>query len=637
MKSTNRIRFADFEVDLQAGELCKQGQKMKIQQQPFEILVLLLDSSGEVVTREELHHKLWPADTFVDFDDGLNTAINRLRHALGDSAENPQFIETLARRGYRFIAPVDGVGADQGVRPNEGAHVGAPLRRPRLLALAGAALVALVALLFGLNVGGWKERLLTRIRSPRIESIAVLPLENLTGDPSQEYFVDGMTDALITDLAQISALKVTSRTSVLRYKGEKKSLPAIARELGVDAVVEGTVTRAGNRVRIDAQLVQAASDRHLWAQSYERELRDILALQGEVTRAIATAVEAKLTPPEKARLTSARPVNPEAYDAYLRGRYFVSKAGGIDKSIEYFNLAIGKDPGFALPYAGLAEGYILSGFFGGMPPKEAYPRAREAAQKALEIDEKLAEAHSALASIKFYFDWDWQGAEQEFRRAIELNPRYPWAHRRLSHLLVSQGRFIEGLNEAKRALELDPLSLVENNSYGWILVLAGQTDAAIEHLHKALELDPNQGGYDGSLAFAYVRKNALDQAIAHCQEATQLSKDNAFRLAHMGYVYGEAGKKDSARKILGGLTRLSRSRYVPAWFTAEVYSGLGEKDLAFAWLEKAYAERTGELVWLNLLPMLDSLHSDPRFGDLALRMGLPPLKDGGPLAEKSSK
>ena len=659
-KSRVVVRFAPFELDLEVGELKKHGVKLRLPEQSFQILALLLERPGQVVTRDALRQKLWTADTFVDFDVGLNNAILRLRHALGDSAETPQFVETLPRRGYRFIAAVDygvpaAAHASPAARPpsvtEEAARlpIGKPSVEPagpskaqlglRSLWLAGLAFAALLAMLVGFNVTGLRKRLLGKTVAPRIQSIAVLPLENLTGDPSQEYFVDGMTDALITDLAQISALQVTSRTSVLRYKGDKKALPAIARELGVDAVVEGTVARSGNRVRIDAQLVHGATDRHLWAQSYERDLRDILALQGEVTRAIATEVEAKLTPQEKARLTSAHSVNPEAYDAYLRGRYFVNRktAAGANKSVEYFNLAIEKDPGFALPYAGLAEAYIVSGSYGGLPPKEAYPRAREAAQKALGIDEKLAEGHSALASIRFFFDWDWEAAEREFKRAIELNPRYPLAHRRFSHLLASRGRFTEAENEAKRALELDPLSLAENTSYGWILILAGQTDAMIEHRRKALELDPNYAMFHRGLCLAYLRKGMLDQAVAHCQKATQLSKDDAFLLASLGYVYGVAGKRESARKILGELNRLSRSGYVPAWFTATVYAGLGEKDQAFAWLEKAYAERAGQFVWLNLDPLVDSLHSDPRFGDLAQRVGLPPVNGAGLPAEKSSK
>jgi TolB-like protein/DNA-binding winged helix-turn-helix (wHTH) protein/Tfp pilus assembly protein PilF len=637
------VRFGAFDVDLRSGELHKDGVKIRLQEQPFRLLALLLEHPGEVVTRDELRKRLWPEDTFVAFDDGLNTAIKKLRDGLGDSAEKPRFVETVSRRGYRFIAPVDGAGAPAVSAPGvAGASVPAPatkrVRSRWAVPIVGAVVVLAAALLVS-NVIGWRERLLRTPAPTRIRSIAVLPLENLTGDPSQEYFADGMTDALITKLAQIDSLQVTSRTSVLHYKAEKKSLPVIARELGVDAIVEGTVTRAGNRVRIDAQLVRGATDRHLWARSYEGDLGDILVLQDEVTRAIATEVEAKLTPQERARLTSARSVNPEAYDAYLRGRYFVNRktAAGSNKSVEYFNLAIEKDPGFALPYAGLADAYIGSGFYGGMPPKEAYPRAREAAQKALEIDEKLPEAHSALASIKFFFDWNWLGAEEEFKKAIELNPRYPLAHRRFSYLLVSQGRITEAVNEAKRALELDPLSLAENTSYGWILGLAGQTDAVIEQNRKALELDPNYGPFHGQLALAYVRKGVLDQAIAHSQKATELSKDNPFPLASLGYVYGVAGKKDSARKILGELNRLSRSRYVPAWLTATVYAGLGEKDQAFAWLEKAYAERASELVWLSLQPTLDKFHSDPRLGELAQRVGLPPVNDARSPAEKSSK
>ncbi len=647
------IHFGVFQVDLSSGELLKHGIKIRLQEQPFQILAMLLERPGEVVTREELRRKLWPSDTFVDFDVGLNSAVLRLRSALSDSAENPRYVETLPRRGYRFIGAVDGAGAPAVSAP-EVAAPAAPLavteRRPfGWTFLVAGALVILAAAFLLTNVGGWRQRL-WRISAPApIRSIAVLPLENLTGDPSQEYFVDGMTDALITDLAQISTLQVTSRTSVVRYKKERKPLAMIARELGVDAVVEGTVVRSGNRVRIDAQLIQAASDRHLWARSYEGEMRDILALQDGVAREIAAEIQVKLTPEERARLTSVRPVNPEAYDAYLRGRFFVNKktVAWINKSIEYFNQAIEKDPGFALPYAGLAYAYITAGFYGGLPPKKAYSQATEAAKKALEIDDTLAEAHTALGSIKFWFDWDWEGAEKEYKRAIELNPRYALAHRHYSFYLASRDRLEESLAESKRALELDPLSLAENTAFGWILAVTGQTDAAIEHNRKALEMDPHFAPLHRDLCLAYAAKGMLGEAVAECRKATEDAPADQFMLASLGYVYGVARKKIQAREILGELLRLStsaryfrqeaKSQYVSPWYVATVYTGLGEKDQAFAWLEKAYAERSSQLTWLNVYPVLTSLWSDPRFADLARRVGLPPVNHSGQPAEKTPK
>ncbi len=412
------VRFGDFEANLRSGELRRNGLKIKLADQSFQVLATLLENPGEVATRDELKQKLWAEDTFVDFEGGLNSAIKRLRDALGDSAEAPRFIETLSRRGYRFIHPVD------------------------------------------------RD---TRADLGRIQSIAVLPLENLTGDPSQEYFADGITDALITRLAQIGALRVISRTSVMGYKGKSKLLPEIAQELSVEAVVEGTVARSGNRVRITAQLVHASSDQHLWAMQYERDLTDILLLQAEVASAIADEVQVRLTPPERARLASARRIDPEAYDAYLRGRLHWNKRTeeGMKRGLELFQRALEKDPTYALSHAGVAECYNMLGFWGVAAPHDVSPKAKAAASKALEIDENLAEGHAARAWVRFAYDWDWAGAEKELQRALELNPGYATAHQWYSHLLVYQGRVAEALAEVQRTLDLDPLSLIMNSSGAW--------------------------------------------------------------------------------------------------------------------------------------------------------------------------
>jgi TolB-like protein/DNA-binding winged helix-turn-helix (wHTH) protein len=426
------VRFGIFEADLRTGELRKSGRKINVQEQPFQVLAMLLERPGVMVTREELRKKLWAADTFVDFDTGLNKAIMKIREALDDSADTPRFVETLPRRGYRFIVPVERAGAGTamaGVAPPEESRVGRALHQTRrreqwAVALAGA---ALVAALLSLIARDWRLRGQAR---PRIDSIAVLPLENLSGDKEQEYFADGMTDQLITELAKISSLRVISRTSIMQYKAAHKPLPEIARELGVDAVVEGTVVRSGQKVRITAQLIQARDDRHLWSEKYERDPSDILTLQGEVAQAIASQIRIKLTAQERTSLVRARPVNPQAYEAYLKGNFFRNKVTeeGLDKSIESFTQAIELDPAYAQGYAGLSQSYVYLGIFGLRPSGEVYPKARAAAKKALELDETVAEAHNTLADVKKGYEWDWAAAEAEYKRALELNPSYSLAH-----------------------------------------------------------------------------------------------------------------------------------------------------------------------------------------------------------------
>src|SRR5260370_4178831 len=494
-----RVRFGAFEADLHSSELHKHGVKIKLQDQPFQILALLLERPGEIVTREELRRKLWPADTFVDYDVGVNTAIKRLRDALGDSAESSRYVETLPRKGYRFIASVEGISSvphqdltihaeHAAERPTEGVTE----RRAARLWIVTGVLAAMLVLFVALNIGGLRQRLLTTGVPREIQSIAVLPLENLTGDPEQEYFADGMTDELIAELAKISALRVISRTSVMRYKGVKKPLPQAAQELGVDAVVEGTVFRSGDRVRVTANLVQASPEKHLWAESYERDLRDILALHSDVATAIAREIQIKVSPQEQARLTSSRPVNPGAYQLYLKGRYFWEKrtTANLNKAREYFEQAIEKDPTYALASAGLADSYVLLSVYGSLPSKEGFPKAKAAALKALQIDNALAEAYPSLGWVRYFYDWDFPGAETDFKRAIELNSNYATAHHWYGWYLAVMGRFDEGLAELKKAQELDPLSLGISTNLGRGLYFAHRYDEAIQQHRRALDMDP---------------------------------------------------------------------------------------------------------------------------------------------------
>jgi TolB-like protein/DNA-binding winged helix-turn-helix (wHTH) protein len=438
------FRFGVFELDARAGELRKQDRRIRLQEQPFQVLMVLLEHPGEVVTREELQKKLWPADTFVDFDHGLNKAINKIRDALGDSADSPRFVETVPRRGYRFLADVKAADAPL-ARSSEFEAQSIPAAeaddRPEL---AGKATLlehllpslawrisVMVLLLLMSSLAAWKIHSWNR-PPPVIRSLAVLPLESLSSDASQDYFADGMTDQLISDLGQISALRVISRTSVMAYKHAREPLPQIARELHVDAVVEGTVLRSGDRVRITAQLIEASTDKHLWSQSYEGELRDTLSLQNGVAREIADQIQINLNSYEQAALKNIQVVNPEAYESYLKGRYFWNKrtANGLKTALAYFNQSIEQGPKFARAYSGLADTYALLGDwqFAVMSSKEALPKAKAAAIHALGIDNTLGEAHNSLAFCLDGFDWDFDSAGKVFRRAIELNPGYATAH-----------------------------------------------------------------------------------------------------------------------------------------------------------------------------------------------------------------
>ncbi len=593
------------------------------------ILTMLLERPGQLVTREELRLRLWPADTFVDFDHGLNNAINRLREALGDSADSPRFIETLPRRGYRFIAPVEGtvgvaVGEIAGAEVVEAPKL-APTRRFRMasLALPAAALVVLLAVLMGWNVGGWRDRLLVRVNPPHIESLAVLPLENVSGDPAQDYLADGMTDALTTDLAQIKKLRVISRTSAMRYKKASKPLPEIARELSVDAVVEGTVMRSGNRVRVSAQLIHAPTDRHLWAASYERDLGDVLALQADVARAITTEIRVELTPQEQTRLANASPVNPEAYEAYLQGRYYMTKRTpeGLTKAIEYFQQAIQKDPRYAPAYAALADTYSLQGasLAATEPRKEAAEKAKAAARKALELDDASAEAHAALGFALNNYDWDWIAAEKEFKRAIELNPGYATAYHWYSLMLNILGRTDEANAMIHRARQLDPVNPNIRRVVGMYLGQAGEYDRAIEELQAAIELDPSHFNTRLTLGLVYVRMGRYEEALAVLRKADELSGGLPPTRASLGYTYAVFGRKAEAEQILRELQALPAGRRNPI---AIVYVclGLGRKEEALRWLEEAFRERHPSVLTLRTNRDFDPLRSDPRFQDLLRRI-----------------
>jgi TolB-like protein/DNA-binding winged helix-turn-helix (wHTH) protein/Tfp pilus assembly protein PilF len=632
-----RLRFGVFELDLRAGELRKHGLRVRLQEQPFQLLVTLIEHSGEVVTREELQNKLWPADTFVDFDHGLNKAVSKIREALGDSAESPHFVETVARRGYRFLAEVKVVDAGSAGGPHAATYprtaaAGGDHRdlasRPReparsLLSLAWKLSIFGLLLLVA-SVTVWRLR--PSNHAPHaIRSLAVLPLESLSSDASQDYFADGMTDELISNLGQISALRVISRTSAMAYKHAHKPLPQIARELNVDAVVEGTVLRSGERVRITAQLIEASSDAHLWSQSYEGDLRDTLALQNNVAKSIADQIRISLNPHEQAALNTARVVNPEAYESYLKGRYFWNKrtADGLNAALAEFNQAVAADPNYAQAYSGLADTYALLGDwqYAVMTPREAFPKAKAAAIKALELDGSLGEAHNSLAFCFDAFDWDFDSAGKEFMRAIELNPGYATVHHWYAWHLSELGRNAEAIAEMQKAESLDPLSLIINSDLAELLVIAHSYDESIRQSLKTIEMDPNFALAHNQLAEAYLQTNRHDEAIAELQKAVQLSGGSPTCVANLARAFIAAGRRDDALALLRDLDARSKPAYLDASDIASIYAALGEPNRAILWLDKAYEQRFNPSVLLR--PSFDVLRSNARFQDLVRRMGLP--------------
>jgi TolB-like protein/DNA-binding winged helix-turn-helix (wHTH) protein/Flp pilus assembly protein TadD len=629
------IRFGVFELDVRSGELRKQGRKIRLEGQPVHILICLLENPGELVTREELHRRLWPADTYVNFEHGLNAAVKRLRQALNDSADNPRFVETLPRRGYRFLAPVESVRAEEDtpVVPEVLEKPEPALEEPSraeahrrvapmqwLLAWKKFGLALLVV--FGI-LTAWMLRP-KNTRSPVIRSLAVLPLENLSHDPSQDYFADGMTDELITELGQISELRVISRTSVMTYKGARKSLPQIARELNVETVVEGTVLRSGDQVRITAQLVQAPADKELWAQSYEGDVRQTLALQRQVARAIAEQIHIELTSHERDVLKNVKAVNPDAYEAYLKGRYFWNKrtADGMKKAIDYFNQAIEKDPNYAQAYAGLTDSYALAGDwkYGVLAPKEAYPKAKAAAVKAIELDNTLGEAHISLAYCLDGFDWDFASAGREFARGIELSPGYATGYEWYGWHLASLGRNGEAVAEVQKAASLDPLSLIISSDLAEELLIAHRYDEATEQTRKTINMDSFFAPAHYVLGQAFVQKHMYQEAIAELQKAIELSEGSTAFTANLAYAYAVSGRRDEAVKLLNDLKNRSRNGFSNAAEIALVYVGLDQKEQAMAWLEKAFEERFSP--WVLMRPTFDPIRSDPRFQDLLHRIGL---------------
>jgi len=633
------VRFGAFQLDLQTRELQKGGARINLPDQPFRVLETLLQRPGELVTREELRQRLWSGETFVDFEHGLNAAVRRLRDALGDSADVPRFIETLPRRGYRFIAPVIQPPSreEASSRPEQSSKSEALLppdvalapsvTRARVLGVVATLVLVAAAVLW---VFGYRSRSTVRGESAGTNGrsmLAVLPFENLTGDPEQEYLADGMTEELIAQLGRMdpSRLGVIARTSAMQFKKTTKRADQIGSELGVSHLLEGSVRTTRGRIRVAVQLIETRHQTHVWAEQYEREMRDVLALQREVAEAIVPRITSSLAIAPSNADARRHSTIAEANEHYLRGRYYWSKdtADGHAKAMEHFRKAIDLDSSFALAYSGLADTYILLGSDGFMPMRDAYPLARTAALKALALNDELSEAHNSMAAINADYYWDWVEADRHFRRAVDLNPSYESALSFYSFNLACMGRIEEALALARRAQRLDPVSAGAQMNVGMILYFARRYDDAVVAIKETLDLDPDFGPAYVTLGRIYLAKGMPDRAVAELERARGLMGHRPDVLTPYAYALARAGRQREARTMLDGLREISTPRPPAPVRVALVHIALGETDRAFDWLEKAIEARDWQMVLLNVEPAFDPLRSDQRFAALVERVGLP--------------
>ena len=607
--------FGPFRIDTAERLLFRGDEMIPLTPKAIDTLLALVSSGGRVLEKDELIKMVWPG-SFVE-EGGLTQNISLLRKVLGGTSGEFQYIETIPKRGYRFVVPAkDGLapnGAEKPVIAPDPQPPVPPNRARRRAAWAASALVLLVASVLGYF------HFFPRAASGtlRVNSLVVLPLENPSNDPAQEYFTEAMTEELINSLAKVQALRVISRTSAMTYKGARKSLPQIARELNVDAVVEGSVLQYGGRVRITIQLFEAKTERPLWAQSYEQDLRDVLTLQSEVASAIVNEIQVKLTPGEKLRLAAARTVDPEAYLAYSYGRYYWNKRSPADiqRGVEYFQRAIAKDPTYAPPRTGLADAYALLGSTGidVLPPREAMPKAKAAALEAVKLDDTLSEGHTSLAYVRQSYDWDLDAAEREFKRAIELNPGYATAHHWYAHFFLAKGQPEQALAEIQRARALDPLSLMINIGVGWCYYHARRYDEAIQQYRATLELNPSLSLAHVTLAMAYEGKQQYADAIAEYNKGLALPGSRTFALAGLGRAYVLSGKHREAQQVLNELQSTAKQHYVPAVYLAAIFAAMGDKERSVQWMGKAHDERSDYLAYLSTDPWADSMRPDPRF------------------------
>ncbi|HXU35296.1 MAG TPA: winged helix-turn-helix domain-containing protein [Blastocatellia bacterium] len=638
------IRFGEFELEPRSGELRKAGVPVKLQPQPLRVLVLLASNPGELVTREEIQQAIWEGVTFVDFEHGLNFCIKQIRAALGDNAQAPRFIETLPRRGYRFIAAVDqnsretsqivaaSVLGDSTTAPTletgisieeqPVAQLGSSGARSRV---ARAAVLVIALLLIAGGYAAWKLLAKSPLPSRGKVMLGVMPFENLSADPEQEYFSDGMTEELIAQLGSLqpSKLGVIARTSAMTYKRGNRDIGQIGSELKVDYVLEGSVRREGDRVRITAQLIQVSDQTHLWSESYDRSTQNTLEVQTDVARNIARVLALKLLPGERTSRTADASVSSVAYDAFLKGRYLWNKgrADDVEKSIGFYNQALELAPDYGPALAGLADSYILLGMYYTMAPTDAYSKAKPAATRALELDDGLAEAHTAMGTILFRFDWAWPEAEARFKRAIELNPSYGRAHHDYAWLLVALERFDEAVNEIKRAQELDPLSPLANSDVGWVYLRARRYDDAINQIERTLELEPEFASAQACLERAYRLKGMNKEVVVSARKSMIRSGATPQELAALDDVNSEAAMRNVLLWRLKRAEASERNRPTSPYRFAAQHAELGNNDAAFEWLERAFNERDSEFVSLKVDPAFDGVRADPRYASLLRRIG----------------
>ena len=632
LSSTRVLRFGVFQVNLAARELRKHGVRIRLPGQPFCVLSILLERPGQVVSREEMRDKLWDSETFVDYERSLNSAIRKLRAVLADSQESSRYIETVPRLGYRFIAPVEEISTSVEA-PLTGQLEPAPIRVPdkavrfnvrRWFLILG---IPVVLLTVAASYFVW-SRMRTRPQpSGERLMLAVLPFENLTGDPAQEYLSDGLTEEMIAQLGHLDPehLGVIARTSVMHYKRTTEGAGQIGRELGVQYVLEGSLRREGDRVRVTAQLVQMKDQTHIWSRQYDRELKSLLALQGEIARETADEIQLRLGQGHKLWATErklASPASYQTYDLYLKGRYFWNKRTkeGFQQAADYFQQSIASDPNYARAYAGLADTYALMSSWNFIPQTEAIPKARAATLRAMQLDDSLAEAHTSLALIAGNYDYDWQTAEKEYLRAIQLDPQYATAHQWYAECLAFQGRFSEALAESERARQLDPLSLIIATDHAAILYYARQYDRAIEQFRAVLAMEPKFLRAH-MVVYPYVEKGMFPEALAETDrwrhgDGSPVSEVEA-------YVYGRRGKQQQAERALAQWKQGSPGRPVSVTLAVlEAYIATGRNEDAVALIEKSYREHSNLVTSLKVEPALDPLRGDPRFQELLRGVGL---------------
>lgn len=639
------IRFGDdFELDLRTYELRGSGERLRLERIPTDLLLFLIEQRGQIVTRDQIIERIWGKDVFLDTDNSINAAIWKIRQTLKDDPESPRFVQTVKGKGYRFIAPIlDDLFRDDLSPPLEviprppglpdlpnkvAPLVSIPLKTARDLRKWKMLLVAMAVAIVGLSC---LLRSRNRLRPAAVRGrlmLAILPFENLTGDGAQEYFGDGLTEEMITRLGSVdpSHLGVIARTSIMRYKNSPLKVAQIGRELGVSYVLEGSVRRNSEKVRITAQLIRVQDQTQVWARQYDRELNDLLSLQSEITQETSDEIQLALGEQKLIQPVSREPLPPpsyEAYDLYLKGQYFFNKrtVEGFQRSIDYFQQAIAKDPYYARAYAGLADSYALIGGYSVASQTEFMPKARAAALRAVELDQNLAEAHTALALVIQNYDWDWQSSENEFRRAIELDPNYATAHHWYAEHLTWRGRFDEALRESERARQLDPLSLIIAADNGAILYFSRQYDQAIAKFRAVRELDPNFP-HACMIVHAYVQKGMYSAVLSETENLRRILGESAWLDSEDAYVYGRTGQSERVRTALAKMKRANRRQSIDPGIFVIPYVATGDKDQAFVWLEKAYAQHSNVITQLKVDPVYDPLRGDPRFQSLLRRVGL---------------